>query len=213
MRPWLLAPDIPRSSSMTRTAASGQPICRARWASSYWRRVLSGCSAIAAAWTGGCRQGRAGDAAAARATPSIAFYSGYQRAHHRQVDLVVTTVQHLVGVCQHGLALCAGHWLGGHRLVGITGQRTTAAFAAKATRARFQHAWRSLACAVSVPLTAAGWNYPGSSRARPAWLRVLRPEPSGSAPAPTAPGSARLFRRGRRGREALARPRLKLSRP
>ena len=34
------------------------------------------------------------------------------------------------------LALCAGHWLGGDRLVRIAGQRTTAAFAANAARAR-----------------------------------------------------------------------------
>ena len=40
-RRWLLAPDKPRSSSITRTAVSGQPICRARHARSYWRRVLS----------------------------------------------------------------------------------------------------------------------------------------------------------------------------
>jgi hypothetical protein len=82
---------------------------------------------------GDCCQG---DAAAGRAMPSIAFYSGHQGAHHRQVDLVVTTMQHVIGVCQNGRALCAGHWFGGDRLVRIAGQGATASFAAKAARTR-----------------------------------------------------------------------------
>jgi hypothetical protein len=53
--------------------------------------------------------------------PRIAFYSGHHGAQHRQVDLVLTTVQHLIGVCQYDLAMCTGHRLGGHRLVGIAG--------------------------------------------------------------------------------------------
>ena len=77
-----------------------------------------------------------GDAAAARAIPGIAFDSGHHGTHHRQVDLVVTTVQHVIGVCQHGLALGAGYRLGSDRLVRIAGQRATASFAAKAARAR-----------------------------------------------------------------------------
>ena len=79
---------------------------------------------------------RQGDAPAARTMPGITFHTGHHGARHRQVDLVVTTVQHLIGVCQHGLATGAGDWLGGHRLVGIAGQRTTAAFAATAAWAR-----------------------------------------------------------------------------
>jgi len=52
------------------------------------------------------------------------------------VDLVVAPMQHLVGVGQRGLAMRAGHRLGRHRFVGITGQRTATAFTTKAALAR-----------------------------------------------------------------------------
>src|SRR5882757_11582463 len=79
---------------------------------------------------------RQGDAAAARTVPSIAFYPGHRGAHQRQIDLVVTTVQHLIVTAERGLAMRASGGFGGHRFVGIARQRTAAAIAAQAARAR-----------------------------------------------------------------------------
>ena len=67
-------------------------------------------------------------AAAAPAIPGITFHPGHHGAHHRQVDLVVTTLQHLIGVRQCGLTMHAGSWPGGHRFVRIAGQRAATAF-------------------------------------------------------------------------------------
>jgi hypothetical protein len=63
--------------------------------------------------------------------PGIPFHTGHRGAHHRQVDLVVKTVQNLIGIAQRGVAMPAGHRPGGHRFVGIAGQRTATAFAAE----------------------------------------------------------------------------------
>src|SRR5271166_4196924 len=76
-----------------------------------------------------------GDAATARAMSGITFHTGHHRTDHRQIDLVVTTVQHLIGICQHKLAMRAGYRLGGYRFVGIAGQRTATAIAAQAAPA------------------------------------------------------------------------------
>jgi hypothetical protein len=61
------------------------------------------------------------------------FHPGHHGAHHREVDLVVTTVQHLIGICQRGLAMRAGGRFRGHRFVRMTGQRTATPFATQAT--------------------------------------------------------------------------------
>ena len=82
------------------------------------------------------RYRRQGDAAAARAMSGIAFHSGHHGAHHRQVDLVVTTMQHLIRIAQRGLTMRTRYRLGGHRLVGIAGQRSAAPFASHAALAR-----------------------------------------------------------------------------
>ena len=79
--------------------------------------------------------GRQGYAAAARTMPSIAFHAGHHGAHHREVDLVVTTVQHLIGICQHGLAMRAGGRFCGNRLVGMAAQWTATPFATQAAGA------------------------------------------------------------------------------
>ena len=48
-----------------------------------------------------------GDTAAAWTMSGIALYPGHQRAHDRQVDFVIPAVQHLIGLCQRGLAMRA----------------------------------------------------------------------------------------------------------
>src|SRR5208282_6053010 len=60
----------------------------------------------------------------------------HQGTHHRQVDLVISAVQDLMGVRQGGAAMRAGRHLGGHRLVGIADQRPATAFAAQTAFAR-----------------------------------------------------------------------------
>jgi len=79
---------------------------------------------------------RQGDAAAAGAVPGVAFHPRHHRTHDGQVDLVVAPVQHLVGICQRGLAVRTGWRLRGHRLVGIAGQRAATALATQAAFAR-----------------------------------------------------------------------------
>ena len=73
---------------------------------------------------------------------------------------VVTTVQHLIGIAQRGLAMRAASWLGSHRFVGTAGQRAATAGAAPAACARSNrlglHAWLSPAGSASDPSTAAG---------------------------------------------------------
>jgi hypothetical protein len=60
-----------------------------------------------------------------------AFHPGHHGTNHGQVDPVITSVQHLVCFAQRRLAVHAGHDFGDHRLIGIAGQRATAALAAQ----------------------------------------------------------------------------------
>jgi hypothetical protein len=66
----------------------------------------------------------------------VALHPGHHGTHHRQVDLVIPAVQHLISVRQHGLAMRAGGGFRRYRLVGMADQRTAAAFAAEAASAR-----------------------------------------------------------------------------
>jgi hypothetical protein len=66
----------------------------------------------------------------------VALHTGHQRTHDRQVDVIVTAVQQLIGVGQTGLAMRADRDLRGYCFVGIAGQRTAAAFAAQTAFAR-----------------------------------------------------------------------------
>jgi hypothetical protein len=58
----------------------------------------------------------------------------HHRAHRRQVDLVVTTLQDMVGCAQPGAAVRAHAGLGDKGLVGLGTQRPAAAFAPHAAR-------------------------------------------------------------------------------
>lgn len=68
--------------------------------------------------------------------PGVAFHPCHYRAHHREVDLVVAPVQHLIGLCQRSPAMRAGGRLRSDRFVGKQRQRTTAAPATQAALAR-----------------------------------------------------------------------------
>ncbi len=68
--------------------------------------------------------------------PGVAFHPCHYRAHHRQVDLVVEPVQHLIDLCQRSPAMRAGGRLRGDRFVGKQRQRTTPATATQAALAR-----------------------------------------------------------------------------
>ncbi len=66
----------------------------------------------------------------------VALHPRHQGTHHRQVDVVVTAVQHLMGVRQTGPAMRAGRDLRGYPLVGMADQRSAATFAAQTAFAR-----------------------------------------------------------------------------
>jgi hypothetical protein len=68
--------------------------------------------------------------------PGAALHPGHQGTHHRQVDLVVSAVQHLMGVRQRGVAMRAGRGFRDHGLVGMADQRAATACAAQAALAR-----------------------------------------------------------------------------
>src|SRR5271166_3207437 len=111
-----------------------------------------------------------GDAATARAMSGITFHTGHHRTDHRQIDLVVTTVQHLIGICQHKLAMRAGYRHCGPGCPGVV-----------------QYACLSPAGSASDPSMAAGWNCPGFSTAHRALLQVRQSAarlPQGAAIAP-----------------------------
>ena len=66
----------------------------------------------------------------------VALHTGHQGTHHRQIDLVIPTMQYLIGVRQRGVTMRTGGGFRGHRLVGMADQRAATAFAAKAALAR-----------------------------------------------------------------------------
>ena len=68
--------------------------------------------------------------------PGVAFHPCHDRAYHRQVDLVVAPVQHLVGLAQHRLAVRTGWGLRGYRFIGKQCQRAATSFATQAALAR-----------------------------------------------------------------------------
>jgi hypothetical protein len=82
------------------------------------------------------RHRRQSDAAAARAMASVALHPGHHRTHHRQINLVIPPVQHLIGLRQSGMAMGAGGGFRRHRLVGMADQRPATACAAQAALAR-----------------------------------------------------------------------------
>jgi len=79
---------------------------------------------------------RQSDATATWAMPGVTFHTGYHRANHGKVYLVVEPVQHLIGIRQRGLAMGTGCCFCRDCLVGFASQRATAALAAQAALAR-----------------------------------------------------------------------------
>ena len=68
--------------------------------------------------------------------PGVALHSGHHRTHDREIDLVVAPVQHLVGLCQRGLAVPTDGCFRGHRFVGKEVQWPATPFATQAAFAR-----------------------------------------------------------------------------
>ena len=67
--------------------------------------------------------------------PGIMLYPRDNWTNHGQIDLIVAPVQHLVGIRQRRLAVHTARRLGSHGLIGIAGQRSTAALATDAASA------------------------------------------------------------------------------
>jgi hypothetical protein len=155
-----------------------------------------------------------GDAATTRAMPGVALHPCHHRAHHRHVDLVVTTVQHVIGFAQRGLAMRAGGRPCGDRFVGKKGQRATAALAIQAALA-----WSgTLGFLRLVRLLTLRRRQAGIVRFSRDHRAPIRERQSAAPPlqaAGTATGSEYLSRRGSGGRdwEAAARPWLGSTRP
>lgn len=79
---------------------------------------------------------RHGDAAAARTVSGILFHPGHHRTDRRKVDLVISAVQHLVGLGQGRLAMHTAQRPGDHRLIWFACQESAAALTAETTLPR-----------------------------------------------------------------------------